>query len=286
MKLFSKLGLNRHRSYFFNTRVLNFTLLLTLLLSGTAFSAVNDLTSWSLRFPTKQSINQATTGCYGTASYGYRLPTIEYVLAYREGLKSFAQDNTMDGFAFTSEKDSKGDFLVVDLGSGRIGSVPRVFNASYKGVVFCQCRSDLTQSAYIDGSPNCAHSNVIRPLGQTFLATRDDISTDPNTPQPSEDWTDPVTGWQWHFADVAVNWESAMASCTGDYHLPDHATIAHALKRLWNSRLGIRLRAADARRLWTNEEFDLWSAMAVFLPSGNAGSAGKRSLFPVICVKQ
>ena len=98
---------------------------------------------------------------------------------------------------------------------------------------------------------------------------------------------DPVTNWGWIFASPAADWFEAKTLCTGEgYQLPNHPVIGHAARRIWASPLGTLLYQADSRRAWTSENFDLWSAMAVFFPGGDAGSVNKRQLFPVLCVKK
>lgn len=253
--------------------------------TSASLAAVNDLTSWTLRFSSPESINVATTGCYATASYGYVLPTIEYLQAYRTSLLDTATQNNLNGFAFSSTKDANHDHVVLDLSTGELDTVPSVFNAAYKGLVFCQCRSDLTQARNRNGQPNCSRSQALRPLGKTFLATRDSSPTPNPHPQPADDWTDQVTGWKWQFAAVAANWNSAKTMCSGSYSLPDTAVLAHAAHRIWNSPLGLRIRDADARTVWSNEEFDSFKAMLVYIPYGDAGAENKRTLLPVLCVQ-
>lgn len=240
---------------------------------------VYDLASWSLRFDQVQTIRSALTGCYGTASYRYKLPSVAYVEAYRQSLLAKAESADLSGFVFTSTRDEKRDYYVVDLKSGRKQVVSQTGSTAEKGIVMCLCSSQWTHARDRDGQPNCSPS-PLPPLGQTFLVDRDDVEA------PTDTWTDSVTGWTWSFAGPALSWESALASCTGDFELPDIATLAHALSRINNSRLGVLLRDADAERVWSNEEFDWLQAMAVWIRDGDAGSVHKRTLYPALCVKR
>ncbi len=240
---------------------------------------VHDLGSWTLRFTDKRSIRLATTGCYGTASYNYFLPSVEYVKAYRMTLKDKAAAENLSGFVFTNEVDGARNPVVVDLDSGATSTVSGI--GVDAGVVFCLCRSDLTQARSPDGQPNCSASNV-PPLGHTFFAAKDGADG-PTNPEPRDTWTDPVTNWVWTFASVAADWNEAKTLCD-DGDLPSIAVLAHASHRIWDSGLGIRIRNADARRVWSSEEFDWMQAMAVFMPQGDAGSVNKQTLYPVLCV--
>ncbi len=248
-----------------------------------AFAGVNDLASWSLRFPEKVDHNQALTGCYGTASYRYVLPSIEYVKAYRRSLSEKAGELT--GFAFTREEDRNRDPLVVNLQTGEVTSIP-FGSRDDEGLAFCLCRDDWTQSRHSDGRPNCSPASQLPPLGDTFLAAVDDQNDgddgDDGEPQPVETWVDRVTGWTWSFMAPAATWGEARALCGAN--LPEYNVISHAARRIWASPLGTRIHDADANKVWSANEFDFFSAMFVYIPDGDAAATNKATLFPVLCV--
>jgi len=100
-----------------------------------------------------------------------------------------------------------------------------------------------------------------------------------------EIWTDPVTGGDWSFAHPALNWFDALEACGEDFALPDHPTIAHALRRLKNTFIAERLRDADTRLVWSNEEVSWRSAMVVRTTNGSASGEYKRYLHAVLCYR-
>jgi hypothetical protein len=257
-------------------------------LSTLAQAGVDDLASWSLRFPEKVDHRQALTGCYGTASYNYVLPTVEYVKAYRRTLAEKAGELT--GFAFTREENSRREPMVVDLQSGEVSSIP-FGSRDDEGVAFCLCRNDYTQARYRDGRPNCSASAGLPPLGETFLAVPDSDNDDDNdgggdqpTPQPIETWVDRVTGWTWSFMSPAATWREAKALC-GE-NLPTYNVIGHAARRIWSSPLGTRIYDADANKVWSSTEFDWYAAFFVYVPDGDAAATNKDTLLPVLCVNR
>ncbi len=251
--------------------------------ASTSLAGVNDLASWSLRFPEKVDHNRALTGCYGTASYNYVLPTVEYVKAFRETLSGKAGELT--GFAFTREENQSHEPLVVNLQTGDVASIP-FGSPDDEGVVFCLCRTDWTQSRHSDGRPNCSASRALPPLGDTFIAALDDQNdgddNDGNQPQPVDKWTDRVTGWEWSYVSPAATWGEARTLCGAN--LPEYNIISHAAHRLWASPLGTRIHDANSNKVWSASEFDFFSAMFVYIPEGDAAATNKAALFPVLCV--
>lgn len=254
-------------------------------LSAFASDQGQDLTSWSLRFSEKVSRAEALTGCYGTASYSYVLPSVETVKAYRLGLKEKAGE--LEGFAFTrDESQDHESALVVDLATGEVRTIPYV--SDDEGIAFCVCRASYTQARHTDGRPNCSYAPALPPLGMTFLASPDatggngDGNGDGEQPQPIEQWTDSATGWVWSYMAPAATWREAKAMC-GE-NMPRMNVLSHAARRIWSSTLGTRIRAADADKVWSADEFDWRSAMFVWIPDGDAASGAKDTLLPVLCV--
>ncbi len=98
-------------------------------------------------------------------------------------------------------------------------------------------------------------------------------------------WTDPVTGGDWSFAHPALNWFDAMEACNDGFALPDHPTIAHALRRMKKTFIAEKLRDADAKHVWSSEELSWRQAMLVSTTTGSASGEWKRYLHPVLCYK-
>lgn len=120
---------------------------------------------WSLRFNELRPHPAAMTGCYGTASYEYVLPSVKTLKEHREPLLKKAKEAKLSGFAFSRENSLKdpAHALVVDLKNGDVRSIPRYLGfGANKGIVFCQCRTTPLK--------NCSRSGV-PVLGQPFFTT-------------------------------------------------------------------------------------------------------------------
>jgi hypothetical protein len=254
------------------TLILAINFLLFFLSSQAAFGSVDPLRQWTLRFANPTSYKVATVGCYGTSSYSYRLPNVEYAQAYQIKLKEVAAENSLSGFIFTSEKEGSRP-IIMDLATGELDTISPVFNANQKGVAFCICSRNNTHLK------NCSPSRL-GPLGTPFTAKLDNGNSENGV------WTDPVTENKWIFAAVAKNWRDAHAVCEDEgYMLPDHPTLAHVAKRIYNSFIGELIVKADSRVVWSSEEFDWDKAMFVYIPRGSAAAGNKRHLYPVLCYK-
>ncbi len=135
-------------------------------LSATLWSAVPPETQWTLRLDELRKYSSAQAGCYGTASYHYVVPPIEYLKAFRSTLYEEAKKIGLEGFAWSRTLDPKDKLrlLVMDLESGKIFSVAQNPFFQPKGIVMCLCCSTKLK--------NCSRSHV-PPLGRPFFAEKD-----------------------------------------------------------------------------------------------------------------
>lgn len=103
---------------------------------------------------------------------------------------------------------------------------------------------------------------------------------------PSNTWKDPIMGWTWHVAAIAVDWKSALVSCPAGTVLPDQATIRYAYKRLKKSNIAEYLKHYEVTTVWTTDEFDWRSAMAVNVCRGFSHNVWKLDFLGVLCVQK
>jgi hypothetical protein len=256
----------------------------TVLISVSTLTSVTamaeDKASWSIRFEEKVSVRSAHTGCYGTSSYGYSLPSLRQLREYFPGVM---QQIGADALIFISDKGAAGEYQAFDTAKTEVIAIPIESAADYLGIAACICRAEYTFSQDMQGHPNCAPSQSLPALGKTFLADRYEVIEEPGS---QETWTDPVTNWTWRISATASNWHHAAGKCHATETFPDYPTIGHAAHRLWESALGDKLKSIEATRVWSSNEFDEFSAMVAHLPRGDASATGKQWLYPVLCVTQ
>ncbi len=232
--------------------------------------------SFTLRFKELRAHPSALTGCYGTASYEYRLPSVETLKLFRESLSDKAKDLKLSGFAFSSERDpNDGNLaLAVDLASGDVKSVPRYTGfEGNRGLVFCECKKTYLK--------NCSHGNL-PPLGHVFDAS---VTVKPSPVGVS--WEDPLTTIKWTYRSPGMNWKKAKAACAADgKRLPTLEELQVAQRRLVNSPAGkAALKAGDL--VWTSTPGKdvVPQAWAMWLTTGNARWAMLQNPLPVICAE-
>lgn len=253
------------------------TLVASLLFPYLALGAdLTETAQFTLRFKDARPHPSALTGCYGTASYAYQLPSVETLKTYRETLADQAKQQKLAGFAFSSERDPKDgtQALVVDLANGDVKSIPRHTDfANNRGLVFCQCKKTYLK--------HCAHGNLPA-LGHPFEATAK------VKPSPvGVTWEDPLTTIRWTYRSPGMNWKKAKAACAADgKRLPSLEELQVAQRRLVNSPAGkAALKAGDLVWTATPGKDVVPQAWAMWLTTGNARWAMVQNPLPVICAE-
>lgn len=99
-------------------------------------------------------------------------------------------------------------------------------------------------------------------------------------------WKDPIIGWTWSVVGIALPWTSALWSCPVGSTLPDQASLRYAMKRIQQSPLMEYFRQYQITHVWTSEEFDWQSAMAVHVEHGYSHNVWKEDLLGVVCVQK
>lgn len=236
-----------------------------LLFTGVVQGAVS-ITQWTWRFKEARDYASALTGCYGTASYRYVIPTIETLTEDRNALLKSARENELEGFIWTISTAGDSEHRqVIDI---KTGEVRKASIHGEDGIVLCQCREPLLK--------NCTPSNL-PPLGQVFTIA----------PPPAVDpWTDPLTGLVWNYASPGKSWRKAKADCRKQGgRLPDLETLQVAQPRLKQSIVGAKLFQAG-NLIWSATEATdvVPQAFAMFLDRGDARWVMQSQPLPFACV--
>ncbi len=194
--------------------------LCVLAFSATAFAG---RLQFSLRFDELRAHSSALTGCYGTASYQYILPTIQELKDHRDSLWNHAESHGLSGFAWSSTPDPRRRIhvYVLDLKSGKVESRPKLAFPSPKGLVYCKCRRDDLYRCTPMALPA---------LGRPFVS-------DPHI------WADPQSKLAWHYRWHPICWNRAKPACEEEgKRLPTLSELEHARPRLVETEIGRRVR--------------------------------------------
>lgn len=230
-------------------------------------ACAEDRTQWTLRFPEAREYASALVGCYGTASYEYVVPRVDYLTGFQPELKKMAEANGIDGYAWSiqaGEEDPE-DRKVVDLKTGKVMTLPQ----TEKAYVLCLCRETNLE--------NCSRSKVPA-LGKPFFAEKK---------AAGENWIDPLTELEWSYASPGKNWKAGKALCKSQgARMPDLETLQVAFRRLRDSVVGKKLLMAS-ELVWSATPGDdvVPQAFAVWVAHGDARWVMQSQPLPVACVK-